>query len=63
VWVFALIYGWTRWVPGFLLSLWPTHDELPVKDKWFDMEPDVLVSVRRIRVRTAPRYERPGHLG
>jgi len=27
-------YGWTRWVPDFLLSLWPVHAELPVKDKW-----------------------------
>jgi hypothetical protein len=28
-------YGWTRWVPDYVLSLWPVHDsDLPVKDKW-----------------------------
>jgi hypothetical protein len=27
-------YGWARWIPAFVLSLWPVHDsDLPVKDK------------------------------
>ncbi len=28
-------YGWARWIPAFVLSLWPVHDsDIPVKDKW-----------------------------
>ncbi len=28
-------YGWSRWIPDFLPSLWPVHDSpFPVKNKW-----------------------------